>query len=215
MKQQNNSVYSAKQLGVNESHPGSKTGDIRTISRMISFFQRFGIVLLAVALHLSFVALSPAQDAVKRTILLQDAATVPPWQIYTVNQDGTGLKRLTTDEDYETDPQWSPDGQQIAFINDVHGGSDNDHFPGQLFIVDRDGANRRLLVDLKPGLRGNRTGITGFAWSPGGDILAVTERNTGLLVIETSGVPRLIVPWPTPRAPIQTLSSPVWSPDGT
>lgn len=194
---------------------GVKTGHFRTISRMISFSQRFGIVLLVVALQLSFVTFSPAQDVVKRTILFQDAATVPPSQIYTVNQDGTGLKRLTTDEDYETDPQWSPDGQQIAFINFVQGGSDNGHFPGQLFTVDRDGANRRLLVDLKPGRRGNRTGITGFAWSPGGDVLAVTELNTGLLAIETSGVARLIVPWPTPRELNQTLSSPAWSPDGT
>jgi len=35
--------------------------------------------------------------------------------IYAVNANGSGLKRLTTSKDLEFDPTWSPDGRAIAY----------------------------------------------------------------------------------------------------
>jgi hypothetical protein len=34
--------------------------------------------------------------------------------VYVVNADGTGLRRLTTTPGWDFDPSWSPDGRQIV-----------------------------------------------------------------------------------------------------
>jgi len=41
--------------------------------------------------------------------------------IYVINSDGTGLKRLTNDPVEETTPSWSPDGRRIAFCRRENG----------------------------------------------------------------------------------------------
>ena len=38
--------------------------------------------------------------------------------LFTVNTDGTGLRRLTDDRHADLHPAWSPDGQTIAFVTD-------------------------------------------------------------------------------------------------
>jgi Tol biopolymer transport system component len=55
--------------------------------------------------------------------------------IYTVRIDGTGLKRITTDESYEYDPVWSPDGKSIAYSGEI--GDDVSY--GDIWIVHLDG----------------------------------------------------------------------------
>lgn len=41
--------------------------------------------------------------------------------IYVVNRDGTGLRRLTTNPAIDNSPRWSPNGTQIAFVSDRTG----------------------------------------------------------------------------------------------
>jgi len=43
------------------------------------------------------------------------------WEIYTVNLDGTGLRRLTNDPAQDGLPTWSPDGRTLAFVSDRGG----------------------------------------------------------------------------------------------
>lgn len=38
-------------------------------------------------------------------------------EIYTINDDGTDLKRLTNNKDDDIKPQWSPDGSKIMFLS--------------------------------------------------------------------------------------------------
>jgi len=40
------------------------------------------------------------------------------WQIYTMNPDGSGRKRITNDNYYDSGPAWSPDGSKIALVID-------------------------------------------------------------------------------------------------
>jgi len=43
------------------------------------------------------------------------------WEIYLVNADGSGLRRLTQSSSSEGMPTWSPDGQAIAYMSDRGG----------------------------------------------------------------------------------------------
>jgi Tol biopolymer transport system component/Tfp pilus assembly protein PilF len=66
------------------------------------------------------------------------------WEIYVVNRDGTGLRRLTHNAANDGLPTWSPDGETLAFVSD-EGGS------WAVWAIDVDGANRRKLFDIGGG----------------------------------------------------------------
>ncbi len=53
-------------------------------------------------------------------------------EIYVVNRDGTGLRRITNHPGADSTPTWSPTGQQIAFTSDRSGAP-------QVYIVNIDG----------------------------------------------------------------------------
>jgi hypothetical protein len=63
------------------------------------------------------------------------------WEIYAVNVDGTGLRRLTQDRANDGLPTWSPDGRYIAFVSDRDG-------PWAIWIMRPDGADPRRLFEL-------------------------------------------------------------------
>jgi TolB protein len=81
--------------------------------------------------------------------------------IYTVNEDGSDVRRLTDDPAHEDRPAWSPDGGTIAYTSE--GGSRE---PG-VYTVGTDGTGvRQLLSDEDPA-------NLGFAWSPNGTSMAI------------------------------------------
>jgi Tol biopolymer transport system component len=134
--------------------------------------------------------------------------------IYSVNADGTNLKRLTTDGDriFKTPPapQWSPDGQRLAYVNWLQG-VDGGFVAVELYAMDRDGANRRLLLHVTENFGQMTPQITGVAWSPDGKTLAVTRLASGLFLVPMNGEdePRLVLKAQSGRQ----FSSPAWSPD--
>ncbi len=60
-------------------------------------------------------------------------------QIYTVNADGTGLKRLTRTQGIDTEPTFTPDGAEIFFTSD-RGGS------AQIYRVSAEGGDAKRLT---------------------------------------------------------------------
>ena len=75
------------------------------------------------------------------------------WDVYTVNMDGGGLKRLTDNSTQDGLPTWSPDGKSIAFVSDRSGA-------WAIWVMDASGGNQRKLFDL-----GGGYGSGEFAWT--------------------------------------------------
>ncbi len=70
----------------------------------------------------------------------------PHMELYTVNFDGTGMKRLTDSPGYDAEGSYSSDGRQIVFTSSRDGDPD-------LYIMDADGGNVRQLTN-HPGYDG-------------------------------------------------------------
>jgi Tol biopolymer transport system component len=143
-----------------------------------------------------------------------------PWptiDIYSVNDDGTNDRALTHDG-HSHAPSWSPDGQHILFVHDAalqkpdpygpyrEHETYETHHPVQLYEMNRDGSDPRLLKRLEPL-------IDCGAWSPDGKNVAIQAAAAPPLGIclflwspEGQSEPRLLVPYPA--------SQPAWSPDG-
>lgn len=77
-----------------------------------------------------------------------------PYDIYSMNLDGTDLRRLTDNPKYDAEPVVSPDGKQIVFGSQREGDFD-------IYLMNIDGSNVRRLTD--------RVGYDGGPWfSPDG-----------------------------------------------
>ena len=82
-------------------------------------------------------------------------ATDPPWtafEIYVINPDGTGLRRLTrTTVPYNISPAWSPDGKQIVSLS----------LPNRVQVMNADGSRLRTVFRARPIGR-----FGGVSWQP-------------------------------------------------
>jgi TolB protein len=118
--------------------------------------------------------------------------------IYTMNADGEGTRRLTMSREDESHPSWAPDGDRLVFSR----GSRS----GDLYLVNRDGTGLRALVvgtahDREP------------AWSPDGRWIAFTRGTPGTSIRELW----LVRPDGTGSRRLTSLeavsAAPAWSPN--
>ena len=84
-------------------------------------------------------ALNSAQDQ-----LVFISQRTPPWKIYRINRDGSGLKLLTYQEGAHLGASWSLDGKTIAYS---HQDLDAEGFVADLWIMDADGGGKTKLID--------------------------------------------------------------------
>ena len=103
---------------------------------------------------------------------------------------GGGEIRLTNDEYMNTQPAWSPDGEQILFVSDRDGEGVMD-----IWIMDRTGGNKRKILDCdkncySPSFSPDGQTIAFQKYRAdlkGGDIYTVDINGQGLRRVTTSG----------------------------
>ena len=88
-------------------------------------------------------------------------------QIYEINVNGQGFKRVTHDLANKAGPAWSPNGQQIAYAS-LH-----EHI-FQIYVADANGRNRKRLTH-------NEVHHWDPAWSPNGQTIAYWISNVNVL----------------------------------
>ena len=74
--------------------------------------------------------------------------------VYVMNADGSGLRRLTNRSDADYHPRWSPDGKSLLFVSSRENGD-------QVWKLPIDGGEARQLTDFSMGVSDPR-------WLPGG-----------------------------------------------
>jgi hypothetical protein len=79
-------------------------------------------------------------------------------EIYSMNPDGSGQKRLTFNTAFDFDPAISPDGSKVAFFSDRSGDED-------IWVMNADGSGATPLT-------ANRFVESDPAWSPSGNQIA-------------------------------------------
>jgi Tol biopolymer transport system component len=124
------------------------------------------------------------------------------FDIYLVNADGSGLRRLTRTRT-NANPAWSPDGRRIAFA--CANGNPAGHAGFDICVMNADGSGLRRLTHFA------RTGgsLDQPAWSPDGKLIAaVCAFDICLVHSDTGRVEPLTV---TTGEPL--FLSLIWSPD--
>ena len=104
--------------------------------------------------------------------------------IYVVNTDGTGLKRLTNGPSWEDHPTWSPDGRRIAY---AQWQGDNAAEGADIWVMNADGSGKVRLTT------GTVRGVWP-TWSPDGRHIAfVKEPQERIFVMNPDGSGRRAV----------------------
>ena len=80
----------------------------------------------------------------KQVVFQSDRTGV--FEIYIVNTDGSGLRRITRQKEPDETPVWSPDGRKIAFVSNHDRRADN-RGNLQLYIMNPDGSGVTKLLD--------------------------------------------------------------------
>jgi TolB protein len=129
-------------------------------------------------------------------------------EIYVMDGDGNGMRRLTTNNDADGQPTWSPDGTRIAFGRLTNAGTEGAH--GGIFTMDADGGDQ---VDIT-----NVTAPTfdvSPVWSPDGSSIAFSRITITSNFEQTKQAVYVMRPdGEGVRKLVDAGREPEWSPDG-
>lgn len=155
---------------------------------------RWGAGLLAAVLVGSLLSIFPglpARAAEQSIAFVSDRDGDP--EIFTVRPDGSGVTQLTSNQSWDTDPAFSPDGTRLALSSNRDGDDD-------IYVMGADGSNPVNVSEVGSGTD------TRPDWSPDG---------TRLVFVRDGDLYRVsVTPGSTP-VKLRRGRSPSWSPDGT
>ena len=164
--------------------------------------------------RIAFVSAEPATDEEqkrikeKRDMIVVDK-DIKMSQLWVIDIAGRQANQITRDRSDAADPQWSPDGKQIAYVTRPSPKAD-DGVLGDIMVIPASGGTPVMLTK-------NEGPDTSPRWSPDGRFIAYLSgtrpqsggQNDILLMPSTGGQPRNLT-----EAFDRNESNPVWSPDG-
>ena len=138
-------------------------------------------------------------------------------RLYEIDADGsdrTLFAAPTTLRSSDSEPEWSPDGTQIAIVREhAHGDPKN---WSRIDLLSRDGSIRRRLTPVDRSVF-----VSSPSWSPDGDQLAFSRATrqrdrfmSSIVVTDLNGNERTLVSQRLDRH-LSSIGAPEWSPDGT
>lgn len=107
-----------------------------------------------------------------RSIVFNRTVTEPDQEVFEIDVDGTGLRKLTDYADRDTYPSISPDGRYLLWRRVLpEGGDTRSGRNSEIFIADREGGNPRNIS--------NHSAFEGYpTWLPGSDgVVFASNRN--------------------------------------
>lgn len=149
-------------------------------------------------LGLLALVLTPAWPADRPASIAFVSAREGDAEVYVVNADGSGLKRLTRATGEDTAPAWSPDGTRLAFVSERDGNS-------EVYVMNADGSGQRNLTR-------NPAADTHPGWSPDGKRLVFCTDRDGNCELYTCAADGSAPSNVTRHAGWD--SDPTWSPTG-
>lgn len=131
------------------------------------------------------------------------------FEIWSMNANGSGLRRLTSAVGTDDDPQWSPDGKRIVFTSERdHQSSNPQLVTAEIYVMNADGSGQRRLTS-------NSVEDWVPTWSPDGKRIAFARPGAQAgfdfdvwVMNADGGAQKDITPGPGRDF------SPDWSPDG-
>jgi Tol biopolymer transport system component len=152
-------------------------------------YHLFSIVVIVYSL---IQAILPAQQTSTNWKIAFQSDRENGYGIYTMNPDGSNVRRITNDTVQNGTAAWSPDGKKIVYVSRRNGQS-------SLYTMNIDGTNQRYLANTDK--KGSWP-----AWSPDGRHIAFTT-NIAVHIIDADGT--------NERKLLEgNLRRPTWSPDG-
>ena len=193
---------------VYERRPFDGDGDVRRVSLTTGASTTLPLAVTIPGAFVKDAAPSPDGSQVAFTVAWYraDSPTLDG-DIYAANIDGSGLRRLTTGEEMDEQPAWSPDGTRIAFRSRRSGEWD-------IWVMDANGTGQtNLMLDVRPATSTE----SGPTWSPDGSRILYSSDIDGftyakLWTMRADGGDKRRLP--VAGAVTDVDLEPSWSPDG-